>query len=94
MRSRGSWELEFEDPRQTGAECARKPKGGSAHALSREAGKRGPGRHLCPERNMAISLLLLSFPWPARPGPLRRCWELLLQLRQNWNGLASPQWGP
>lgn len=40
MRSRGSWELEFEDPRQAGAECARKPKGGPAHALSREAGQR------------------------------------------------------
>ncbi|KAK7826022.1 hypothetical protein U0070_009903 [Myodes glareolus] len=43
---------------------------------------------------MAVSLLLLSFPWPARPGPLRRCWELLQQLKQNWNGLASPQWAP
>lgn len=40
MRSRGSWELEFEDLKQPVDECARKRKGGPAHALSREAGER------------------------------------------------------
>ncbi|CAO2614472.1 39S ribosomal protein L32, mitochondrial [Lemmus lemmus] len=43
---------------------------------------------------MAVSLLMLSFPWPEGPGLIRRCWELLQQLKQNWNGLASPQWAP
>ncbi|ERE79253.1 39S ribosomal protein L32 [Cricetulus griseus] len=48
--------------------------------------------HPTPARNMASALLLLHFPWPARP--LRRCSELLQQLQRSWKGVASPQWGP
>ncbi|XP_051023891.1 39S ribosomal protein L32, mitochondrial [Acomys russatus] len=44
---------------------------------------------------MAPALLLLSLRWPARPGPLRQCWELLQrQLQQSWNTFACPQWAP
>ncbi|XP_005071853.2 39S ribosomal protein L32, mitochondrial [Mesocricetus auratus] len=48
--------------------------------------------HPSPVRVMASRLLLLRFPWPARP--LRRCRELLQQLQRSWNGVASPQWAP
>ncbi|XP_031198187.1 39S ribosomal protein L32, mitochondrial-like [Mastomys coucha] len=41
----------------------------------------------------SLLLLLLSLPWPVRPGSLQRCWELLQhQLQQSWSRFASPQW--
>ncbi|XP_037065920.1 39S ribosomal protein L32, mitochondrial-like [Peromyscus leucopus] len=42
---------------------------------------------------MASTLLILSFPWPAHPAWLRRCWKMLQQLQQSWNGVSS-QWAP
>lgn len=71
--------------------CAGSNRGGG------EVGGLTPALTLRPGlgRIMAPSLLLLSLPWPVRPGPLHRCWELLQrQLQQCWNGFASPQWGP